>query len=591
MKLSANGSSLRSKIQTLNVPEYVFWSLIVFNLILVIIEWFKRIDSMIGLSDESYLYSQLLSWRSADTNLAPFAKILGAPFEWLNRSIIQYRIMGLFVVVGSAFLTFILISRVLRDRNSEKDSTYIGAICGMSVLLIPSTFRYLLLSPGYQWLIAVTSMLTFAMLFSLVGRKAVNPRTFVFSLIFCFFVLQINLYTRLTFFVIVLGALLFCFPVLKKDMRAQYLIVILGSIVFFGLTQPQIAQRWKKIISNANVIDPEGYSVFYEVADISFSVLLVTSTILMGHKLYSKFPQKKSMSGTFITYGFLSLCLLLMWVFYSRDRLAPLIFLSALLAGGNLPSLKYMSGERSKSIFLISTCFLPIVSQFGSGTRALANSNLVLITITFLIAVFNFYSRNPFKTSTKKFTLILTLVLAMQLANMQRSFETSLDHSSITKIFGEELSTSKNVSENIKRFQQSFDEAKIPYDEKILDLSLFHPGGGLILGHRVIPFGTADKAYAETFPNQVEILFRDYSRHFDGLHGLVLLALDLNANPVPKLTCMELGDWLNLQMRRNLDLNAEELNHNYKILSQLNSDVSQENLYPKDLFVMSKCRL
>jgi hypothetical protein len=285
-----------------------------------------------------------------------------------------------------------------------------------------------------------------------------------------------------------------------------------------------------------------------------------------------------------------AILILVFWTLVSRDRLAPVIFLIAILIGRFLPSIELIRRQKFRFAYLLLLSALPIASQFGSNTPALANANLALISLTFLIPTFMSITDDKVKNIKPVLICLLSLILMMQTVSTQRSFETSLNQSSVVTVMGEEFTTSDAISQNLSLFQSGFDRAQVPQEEKILDLSLFHPGGALYLNREVIPLGTADAVFGETFNKQVEILLEEFPAHFQGNYGLVLVSFPPIKDPISLNACLSLKDWLQFQLQESPLVDLKVLEVEYRILSVMNSNVEQKNLFPNKLLVLSKCR-
>lgn len=577
------------KFGNINKQTATFVVFAVLNLCLILFEWARRVDSLIGLSDEGYLYTQLLSSRNSGDTAALFSKILGAPFGWLNASIFHYRVFGLLLVFAIAVYTYISIRKTLQKAGFQGGSNQVAMTCGISVLLIPSTFRYLLMSPGYQWLIAISSIITFVIFLKLSQEKRLNQQDFAVFTICLILVLQVSIHTRLTFFLLIVLLIFISLPLVQKNYLGLYICLVAGALSIFALTQTYLFTAWRVSILNARTVDPKGYSVLNEVVDVSASVGLVLTTIFLGSRLFSLFRDKNLFSFIFFVYITLSIALLIIWLIVSRDRLAPFVFACTLLLGKILPNQWKTFAKQLRVFYLVFLSFLPITSQFGSNTPALSNSNLVFITLAFLLVVMMLDSSSNFNTLVGTLSLILALIASMQFLNSFRSFETSNDHSSQVIVFEEELRTSKEISQEINLFKIKFLEAQIPKTEKIADLSLFHPAAGLYLNHEVLPVGTADKSFRGTFDDQLNILMRMYPKHFAGKFGLVLISLPRKDDWEAK-GCLKLEKWFLYQGQDKIDFESEFLQNEYRALSTMRSTTSQESLFPNSISVLGKCR-
>ncbi len=576
--------------KSLNKIDLILAFLALVNLILIFREWILRYDSLIGLSDEGYLYSQLISSRSADPNISLFAILLSSPFEWFNFSIIKYRIFGLLIVIIVAIFTLISILKLAPTKYTRRISIYIAILSAISVMLIPSTFRFLLISPGYQWLIAVTSIVVFLILLNLNTSQFVTSKKAILFCFVLFLILQISLYTRLpyTFLIIVLTIISLYF--MRKRIRMYFMIFLISSLLFFILTQDTLIDKWIDIISIGQLFDPKGYSIFNELIDLSVSVLLILITIILGniilnHKSNSRF-KKISKVGIVLV----AIVVLIIWTLFSRDRLAPFVFFGTMLAGGFFPGIEVLRTHKLKFSYLLFLSLLPVTSQFGSNTPALANSNLVLIFIAFFVTISIMLSQQRVKNDQVIVSCLLLVIAAMQIANSQRSFETSLDHSHSVTLSGDNFSTSREIAENINVFQNNFESAVVPQDERIMDLSMFHPGGGLYLDRGVLPLGTASSAYKQTINLQLSWLIKEYPEHFDGKHGLILISLLPSAYSAVPSNCLVLKNWLKFQNDDNLLIDSKLLEFKYKVIATMKSTPDQVTLYPKNLHLISKCQ-
>jgi hypothetical protein len=568
--------------------DLLFGFLLITNLILIFSEWIKRYDSLVGLSDEGFLFSQLISMKSTDSNYSPFAEILGIPFAWLGESIIEFRVFGLATVILVAILSLFFVRRS-RNEHSKLVWTQIGIVSGVSILLVPSTFRFLLISPGYQWLITITSVLTFLTLIHLNTSKFLTPSIIVFSSAVLFLALQISLYTRVTYFFLLILMISISIFFLNKNPR-RYLIIFLSlSLSFFSLTQNGLVSRWTEIISNASLIDPKGYSIFNEVIDISISILIILVTLTLGNILFDSSSNSRKQKVVLVGTCSLLLLMLLLWIFLSRDRMTPFAFLGTVLAGSLISRSELLQVPKIKLIYFVLLSLLPVTSQFGSNTPALANSNIVWISITFLAVTLVRISDREKCNRKMILACFLLLIALMQIVNTQRSFETSLDHSREVTIGDERFSTSEEISRAIKEFQMSFEKSGVPNDQRIMDLSMFHPGGGLYLGLDVIPMGTADRTFDASFDEQLNLLFSKYSEHFKGRFGLVLISSPSTKDMTLTSNCSELKNFLQLESQSFSSIYSEFLEYEYRTISILKSSPIQETLYPLDLRILAKC--
>jgi hypothetical protein len=518
-----------------------------------------------------------------------FSEILSTPYTWLGESIIKYRAFGLAVVMVLAIFTLVSVWKVSSINNNKSTSIFVAITCSIPVLLIPSSFRYLLMSPGYQWLIAVTSVIAFVIILKLSSSNLVSLKQLAFMCVSLFLVLQISLYTRITYFFLLylIMSISLCF--LNGSRRSIFLVFLLSAFLFLVTTQGNLIGKWKDVISIANAIDPDGYSILSEVIDVGVSLLLVAAAVTAGKILFNS--KTNSSQKNFLLPGTVlaAILILVFWTIVSRDRLAPVIFLIAILMGRFLPSIELIRRQKFRFAYLLLLSALPIASQFGSNTPALANANLALISITFLIPTFITFTDDKAKNIKPVLICLLSLIVMMQIVTTQRSFETSLKQSSVVTVMGEDFTTSDAISQNLSLFQSDFERAKVPQEEKILDLSLFHPGGGLYLSREVIPLGTADAVFGETFNRQVEILLEEFSAHFEGNYGLVLVSFPPIKDPISLNTCLSLKDWLQFRLQESTLVDSNILQVKYKVLSVMHSDVEQINLFPNKLIVLSKC--
>jgi hypothetical protein len=366
-------------------------------------------------------------------------------------------------------------------------------------------------------------------------------------------------------------------------------VFLLGTLLFLVTTQGNLIEKWKDIISNATLIDPDGYSILSEFIDVGVSLLLVAAAVIAGKVLFNS--KMNSSQKNFLLPGTVlaAMMIVVFWTLVSRDRLAPVIFLIAILIGRFLPSYELIRSQKIRFAYLLLLSALPIASQFGSNTPALANTNLTLISLTFLIPTFMTIADDKSKNIKPVLICLLSLIVMMQLVSTQRSFETSLNHSSVVTVMGEEFTTSDSISRNLSPFQSDFDKALVPQEERIMDLSFFHPGGGLYLSREVIPLGTADEVFGKTFNRQAEFLLKEFPSHFEGDYGLVLISFPSSKDQIPSNVCVSLKDWLRFQLQKSPLIDSKILEVKYKILSVMNSDVEQINLFPNKLMVLSKC--
>ena len=126
----------------------------------------------LDLTDESF---NLMNLTNSQDNFAwPYSRILGPIFNLLNKDIAQFRIADLVILsVLCLFGSVITLSEARKGKS--KNILLLPSAISLQVVIIlfvPSVFRYLLVTPGYQWILITGSLLLTILLIGIVPRHS-----------------------------------------------------------------------------------------------------------------------------------------------------------------------------------------------------------------------------------------------------------------------------------------------------------------------------------------------------------------------------------------------------------------------------------
>lgn len=561
-----------------------------------------------GFTDESV---PLIAIRERLTNgqssySLPFSEpLLG--FFWLaGESIYKYRVIGLIVL---ALIPFLFYVRNFSSSYIDKSILlYLAFYMLVSVFTIPSVFRFLLVTPTYQWILLVLSVLLNIIL---VGRQPIVKHNIVWfhaALTACLFAMilarapsgGVGLISVLFYFVLVNS---------RKDRSSKIVVVsqLFLWIVVISLNLSNLRNRFLESVKTSQAFDPNGYSLFPEILDVLSGVSQMLFFLVIPFYIVKKFKvffSKNSLELsftkltrlilTFVIVGIAILCI------YPQEKLgtvklniAYLTVLIAMLGGLLLDARKYFA--------LILISFLPYTSQFGSNTPASTNiqiiyicQSLLLINIIIIalptLSVQSNKERSALSNRSASFCLLSITAILMSLMNYSDLVKSQIGNSYEKTLYPAADSLSRlnglyYTSEKLERLNEFVKYSSLKRNEEVIDLSSFHPGliyyAGGIQSERTLP----DKYFIYNIKNQVKFVLESQKKKMSLAGTKILLEskLQLVSRECRSISSLfainEISDALKIQ---GFDINVRPL----AVYKSLPEDLT---LFPNNALLVETC--
>jgi hypothetical protein len=567
-----------------------------------------NLNSGYGLTDEGFAINAL---RERTTNgfsshSFTFSEPLVGLFWIAGENIFLYRLAGLIILV--AIVILFLSNNITKSLNQNVLLLLMSTYFLVSILTIPSVFRYLLVTPTYQWTLLVCSTILNVLL---LGRQ---PSTRHFrillniSLTFLIFAMTLS---RPTSGGIALISVLFYLLSFEswKSKSAIYIAfsqVTLLSIVFvFDISN--LRSRFLEIVSASQAGDPNGYSLISEIADVVSGILIlglisIVVFFLTRHLLISTdTDSNKSLyrdSRKLILAFTATLILILLSVseltnlFRSQKYILIVSVVTAILAATFIKVREYFG------MFVIS--FLPFSSQFGSNTPALGNVQILLLCQSLLlIGVTNrafFIDREGIEDRkiAHNFIQIRMLLFATALIFSLIMFN-SLAKSQVGNNYHKTLYPTAAAKSTVNGLHYTFEklqsldkfakEANLDRDEEIIDLSSFHPGlivyAGGITAQRWIP----DKHFIYRIREQLRFVMILHGKSLNQQGTNILV--ETNLKTIPR-QCTELSSLMAVK-EISIELKNQGFDPKVRYKGLYSSFPEDLTLYPNNALLVETC--
>jgi len=499
-----------------------------------------------GFTDESVplmaIRERLANGQSSHS--LPFSEPLLVFFWLAGESIYRYRVLGLIVLALIPFLFYV------RNFSSLHINKYILLFLSfymlVSVFTIPSVFRFLLVTPTYQWILLVCSVLLNVIL---IGRQPVMKLKIVLLHAALTTSIFAMILARATSGGIGLISILFYFALVNSWKDRSFKIIFVSQlsiwIIILSLNLSNLRNRFLESIKTSQAFDPNGYSLFPEILDVLsgvsqvFFFLVVPFYIIKKFKVFFtknafKLPFAKlaGLISTFVIIGIIVLSI------YPQEQLAAfnlksvyLTVLIAMLGGLLLDTRKYLA--------LILISFLPYTSQFGSNTPASTNIQIIYICQSLLLvniiimtlptlSVQRNEERKVLSNRSASFYLLSLSAILISLMNYSDFVKSQVGISYEKTLYptADSLSSLNGLyytSEKLERLNEFVKYSTLRSNEEVIDLSSFHPGliyyAGGIQSQRTLP----DKYFIYNIKNQIEFVLESQRENMKLVGTKILL--------------------------------------------------------------------
>ena len=552
---------------------------------------FSRLDIGIGLTDEAYAILHTIDRGVyGQTSSTPqFADLTSILMKFANFDIRMYRLLGYILLLG---ISLLLCNAIARRCDPTQHKLFIIWKCLAAlflILLLPASFRYLLVTPGYQWLVLLTSILIVIVLSEL--TKETKKSNVLILIITALLVLTIEIARFTSGFAtwVLVNAY-----ILKKAGIKSFSVFNLGVVVsnvLYAIFNFEAIKANLDRLIKIKEVDPTGASFINEIYDISKTVILISILLLLPALILNIFlsfkqrlPQRKYYTAVIVSLS--AIFFIIHYLILNARQLLHILVFLPLIGIGFLHTILY-----SKFNYLLfALTLLPIVSQFGSNI----SSNFLIMPVFITGFLFLFLDsvtiKNQFDLKQKlknALALICVVILTLSLTILQIQFSnTSYENGYGSKLMKRDprsgLLYDSEKMKNINKLRFQIKEYQNIEKSRILDLSNWHPGVIFYVGGRQLPVSTHDRVFNDTLFNQVEQTLKQ-----SGYNSNLPLIVETTA-VTPKYKCQKLREYqLNVNMRaaiKALDFNpfVREIG----IYLSVSDDLT---LYPKNISLMIPC--
>jgi hypothetical protein len=562
-----------------------------------------------GFTDEGgpliALHERALHGKSSFT--FTFVEPLNLIFSLSNQNIFRFRLFGLLILLAIPF--FFFFRNMTKDKSKNFLLIFLISILFLSVMTIPSVFRYLLVTPTYQWTILVSSVLINIIYFGKSPQKLWSRYLSILAV--TFLVLGMGLSRPTSGLVGLFTVLTYLLTLSIKNLRTVIIILALQLCIFLILFVPNLYNLQYRLLESIKIskaFDPKGYNIAAEIQDVVLSVIylfLFSILVFLSSRYLSKEKKiKTAKTGiTVISYSLpvIALALLALIYIYPRIKISTpslgfllsMIVLNAILGG-------FLIGFR-EFIALWFLSSLPYISQFGSNTPATGNVQILFLSQSLLtIGIFlqAFFVENPkVREESLKLqvtpqplevltflTLLFSFLTYSNFADSQvgNNFEKTLYPMASSKSPSNGLYYTPEKLASLETFSRN---ASLQPGEEVIDLSSYHPGiilyAGGIQSQRALP----DKYWIYNIKKQIEFVMELHGSQLKAQGTKVLLETNL------KSTLAECVNLSNLIAKQEIstELKAQGFDVKVRPVGVYISSSEDLTLFPNNAVLVETC--
>jgi hypothetical protein len=482
---------------------------------MIINQWIVRLKLGIDLSDEAYNLNQQ-DFRLVENNdhVAPYTEVTHLIYKFVDGDVYRFRLIGIVLILGVSLIpVLVMIVKSLQNRKFQIIKFEAHVFFVLSILLIPSTFGFLLLTPGYQWLVALGHSIVFSSIF-LFPKLVITPRDKTVLLILVNSGVLLALLGRFSSGMLLLTICILYFVLILNKLGKNFLIFEFCIILFLILVMVLIFNIDKKIIFGLKAtasLESENINLLFEITDTTMGVLVFFS-ILLFQFLYLRLLMKFSHGMNLLVFFpflmfniFVSNYLFEFWDNYFIYSQSFFLFLFTSVSGLIMALSKIRIFQL---FFLIPLGCMPILSNFGSGNSIFVNEQPYYQSSIYfvIIGLVLFMQDISHKNLTKVFFLIPTLILIIAMFVKTYSNQTYgkllKEQNDLVFYSKDSLLYSKEKIRNMNFFNYHAQLNGLQESNSVIDLSYWHPGLSRILQISPIPYGQWDKFYKSTLESQ-----------------------------------------------------------------------------------------
>lgn len=587
----------RNKI--LGYLEYTSITIILVCVLLQVREMLTRSDLGFGLTDEAYGISFSLDRAiNGQIGVTPFYTDIASYFMSLvDFNLQHFRMIGFIFLFFLGLILYFISQKLESDVRVKQVDFYLLFLFVFATLFISSSFRYLLITPSYQWFVMTSTVLTCALVLFEPRLKSKVQSGFVWFSVALLIVFSAMSRPTSGFLTLILTSAFVVFTDRENGRkRALHLNVyfiflictylfINGSVALQYLTRYWTMREW----------DPKGSNLFLEIWDVTHAFFIFAAIIFSSHWLNGlyrlKFQNQIGSKLRLILGGFF-LVLVVITLFISF----PFKDFEHLLTFAIVGLLGTTYAKHSKNLKWYANlvfCSLPLLSQFGSNISAsylmppfLLSALLLTLTtrdgVGVSIETLRFSETRFLRTIV--YFIMSIFILILQTESSKLSYETSLPTEVLTL---DPLSSLRYSPEKVRAITEFRSNAELESNSqvnRVIDFSYWHPGVILYLGAIQFPSTTIDIAFSKTVDKQVNAILIDLERR----SFKTMLIIVRSDQDTPSNTCKRLSEHL-LDIDLRDALLERSFNPYVRDSSIYRSSSVDATLYPLNIALLKPC--
>jgi hypothetical protein len=571
------------KSKSLNVA--IFYGLSITAVIFALISVLRRLNIGYGLTDEAFsishtqerlqIGSMATSWLYADLT-SPLMRISG-------EKITSFRLISLLVLIGVCLIAFIPSMLEGKSLGFRNKSLQAATILTIALLTIPSSFRYLLVTPTYQWII-LTASSALAILLCIETRADTKLRMLlvpVYSLLIIFIAMS-----RLTSGIAALLLVILTTSLTDRNLRRIPLLILLlitgGGAYLWAW--PSTGTKILSSIDLARTIDPNGRNIFTEGLDVAAPSLIIIFVLLAPAAIYDFAERKRDSSKRIerslkLVYAVIVVGLILGLM--PDKRYIPFLIIS--IAIGIHTRIRPLNLDTIRLVFI---SLLPVVSQFGSNISAsYLIPPLIICSCIYLYGASLSTIHNNKMQSVAFLSIIVVMMLFGNNQNWNESYENSINSNRNVVDSESGLKFSSEKFSAIVEFRNKIKSGNIETHQRVFDLSFWHPGAILYIGQKPMPYFIGDKVYIDTIDQQVSLAVKGNKAFLSNDNYSMLI--ETTRTKVDN-KCSYLIELIEDSALRAALLKSS-FNPSAKVTAVYKSSKEDSTLYPKNLAYLTRC--
>lgn len=564
-----------------------------------------RLKLGIDLSDEAYNLNQQ-DFRLVENNdyVAPYTEITHLIYKFADGDVYRFRLFGIALILGvSLSPVLVTIVKSLLNGNFQIIKFEAYLLFSLSVLLIPSTFGFLLLTPGYQWLVGLGHSIIFFSIF-LFTKLIITHRDKTLLLILVNSGVLLALLGRFSSGMLLLSISILYFVVSLIKLGKNLLIFEFCILIALILVMVFIFDFDKKVIFGLKAtgsLKSENLNLLFEITDTTTGVLVFFS-ILFFQFLYLRLFMRFNHGMSFMVFFpvlmfniFVSNYLFEFWANYFIYSQSLFLFLFTSVSGLIMALSKI---KIFQLFFFLPLGCLPILSNFGSGNSIFVNEQpYYQSSIYFVIISLVLFSQDiSHKNLTKVFFLIPTLMLIIAMFVKTYSNQTYgkllKEQNDLVVYSKDKLLYSQEKIRNMNFFNYYAHLNGLQESNSVIDLSYWHPGLSRILEISPIPYSQWDKFYKSTLESQFNFvnpnnqnLFKKFST--DLMFLSIPSEMILSGN-IEMSKCYSIGRFLTYDSDL-LNILKKSGSYEVKMISYYIPSPEDMTLYPDYAILVKNC--